>query len=487
MRDSSGIRRTVGTGREVQRRNYGTRLAMVLLAALWVTACAPADAPRDPDARTWIRNMWTGPAVLPQTEARALPEGSMAVDAPRIMNRREARTALTNPLAETPAVLAEGEALYDVYCALCHGDDGNGDGELARHYRRMPTLTARHVPELSGRLRLQHHPRGGPQHAALRRRAERRRALGAGTLSGHAGLSGAGTAGGIAVNGVSLAAAAADPLLAPGTRRFLLGLAVLGGLAFLVGLAVDGTRAWQALLVNFLFFGGLAQAGVVLSCILQVTSARWGRPLKRVAEASVAFLPVAARPPARPARRDRGVGAVGRAPGRGQDALAEHPVLRDPGAVGVRPAGRLQPALCLPLAAAGHRDVARIRGAARHGCRGTAHRRLAGHRRRARDRTAPAEPVGGSGAGGLRLGVHPDRVRLRHGARSALVLDPAGRLLLHREPADRPGIPRLRDRHRTPAPRDRGLRRAPPVCTTSASCSSDSASSGPTCSGRSTW
>jgi len=83
------------------------------------------------------------------------------------------------------------------------------------------------------------------------------------------------------------------PLLPPGARRLLLGLAALGGFAFLAGLALDGIRAWQALLVNFLFFGGLAQAGVVLSCILQVTSARWGRPLKRVAEATAAFLPAA--------------------------------------------------------------------------------------------------------------------------------------------------------------------------------------------------
>ena len=95
------------------------------------------------------------------------------------------------------------------------------------------------------------------------------------------------------MNGVSLASPAADPLLPPGIRRFLLGLAALGAVAFLAGLMLDGTRAWQALLVNFLFFGGLAQAGVVLSCILQVTSARWGRPLKRVAEATVAFLPAA--------------------------------------------------------------------------------------------------------------------------------------------------------------------------------------------------
>ena len=123
----------------------GPAALLALLVVAGATACAPADAPRDPDALTWIRNMWTGPAVLPQTEARAFPERSMAVDAPRIMNRREARTALTNPLEETPAAIADGQALYEAYCALCHGEDGNGDGELVRYYRRMPSLTARHV------------------------------------------------------------------------------------------------------------------------------------------------------------------------------------------------------------------------------------------------------------------------------------------------------------------------------------------------------
>lgn len=138
---TDGSRRRTGTGHGAP----DFLAAAALLASLGAAACAPADAPRDPDARTWIRNMWTGPAILPQTEARALPERSMAVDAPRIMNRREARTALTNPLDETPAAIAEGEALYDAYCALCHGDEGDGDGDLAHHYRRMPPLTARHV------------------------------------------------------------------------------------------------------------------------------------------------------------------------------------------------------------------------------------------------------------------------------------------------------------------------------------------------------
>ena len=77
------------------------------------------------------------------------------------------------------------------------------------------------------------------------------------------------------------------------TQRVFLTLSVVGAIAFLHGVFLgDEIRAWQALLVNFLFFAGLSQAGVVLSALLQVTSARWGRSLKRVAEATAAFLPV---------------------------------------------------------------------------------------------------------------------------------------------------------------------------------------------------
>lgn len=130
----------------MDRPGLGAALpALVAVTLVAVAGCSPAQGPPDPEARTWIRNMWTGPAVLPQTEARPLPEGSLAVGAPRIMNRRLARTELVNPLEENPETIAEGRALYQAYCALCHGDRGDGDGDLAGHYRRMPTLTAPHV------------------------------------------------------------------------------------------------------------------------------------------------------------------------------------------------------------------------------------------------------------------------------------------------------------------------------------------------------
>ena len=91
----------------------------------------------------------------------------------------------------------------------------------------------------------------------------------------------------------STGAAAPSYVARPQMKRTFLAATTLGAVGFLIYLVTDAGRAWQALLVNVLFFSGLAQAGVVFSALLQATSARWGRPLKRVAEATGAFLPVA--------------------------------------------------------------------------------------------------------------------------------------------------------------------------------------------------
>ncbi len=79
------------------------------------------------------------------------------------------------------------------------------------------------------------------------------------------------------------------------SRAILVLLVVLGvGLvAFLYGAAgADSLRAWQAYLVNLLFWSGMAQAGIVFAAILHLGNARWAGPLRRVAEGGAAFLPV---------------------------------------------------------------------------------------------------------------------------------------------------------------------------------------------------
>ena len=55
-----------------------------------------------------------------------------------------------NPLPAEPATIAEGQALYASHCALCHGDEGRGDGLLASSLRTSPgNLASRRVQALS--------------------------------------------------------------------------------------------------------------------------------------------------------------------------------------------------------------------------------------------------------------------------------------------------------------------------------------------------
>jgi Ni/Fe-hydrogenase subunit HybB-like protein len=81
---------------------------------------------------------------------------------------------------------------------------------------------------------------------------------------------------------------------APGWLVPLLALlAVVGTVSFL--LLVRGAshaRAWHAFHVNWLYWTGLSQAGVLFAATQVISKSRWSHPLRRVAEASVAFLPV---------------------------------------------------------------------------------------------------------------------------------------------------------------------------------------------------
>jgi len=67
-----------------------------------------------------------------------------------------------------------------------------------------------------------------------------------------------------------------------------------GAAAFLFTISGShAARAWQAYLINFVYWTGMAFGAVLFVAIMNMTSARWSRPIKRFAEAPGAFLPIA--------------------------------------------------------------------------------------------------------------------------------------------------------------------------------------------------
>jgi len=85
------------------------------------------------------------------------------------------------------------------------------------------------------------------------------------------------------------------PKLLPRWLAGLLGLMMAAGIAaFLILLGQDETtRAWQIFLVNFLYWPGMAVAGVAWAAIFEVTRACWPSEVRRLAETCAAYLPLA--------------------------------------------------------------------------------------------------------------------------------------------------------------------------------------------------
>ncbi|BBO82840.1 membrane protein [Desulfosarcina ovata subsp. sediminis] len=79
----------------------------------------------------------------------------------------------------------------------------------------------------------------------------------------------------------------------PSLIRIFYGLAAAGALIFIaVAIVGDTARAWQAYLLNFLFFSAIAQGAVLFSALMHTVKARWSGPLADVAESFAAFFPV---------------------------------------------------------------------------------------------------------------------------------------------------------------------------------------------------
>ena len=77
------------------------------------------------------------------------------------------------------------------------------------------------------------------------------------------------------------------------SRKISLLLIAIGVIAFFVAVFMGySAYAWQALLINTVFFAGFTHAGLMFSVMLTITDGFWGRSFKRFAEAMACFAPV---------------------------------------------------------------------------------------------------------------------------------------------------------------------------------------------------
>ncbi len=97
----------------------------------------------------WTQDMVRGPAILPQERPLLPPIGAISVDGELILDRIEAEEKLVNPLQVSAQVREQGEWLYEVYCSVCHGPEGEGNGSVGAEYfsKQMPSLSAPFIQE----------------------------------------------------------------------------------------------------------------------------------------------------------------------------------------------------------------------------------------------------------------------------------------------------------------------------------------------------
>jgi mono/diheme cytochrome c family protein len=79
--------------------------------------------------RSVAHRLMIGAALVWACAALAAVGGVPAQDHEHHGNPTAAK--IKNPVASTPASIAEGQKTYQKYCKHCHGDTGKGDGPMA--------------------------------------------------------------------------------------------------------------------------------------------------------------------------------------------------------------------------------------------------------------------------------------------------------------------------------------------------------------------
>lgn len=92
----------------------------------------------------WSEDMRDQPSVKPQESQVVTNQSSVPTkgkepfpppkDASELVKARLQAGMLLNPVRKTGESLNRGKEIYDTHCAVCHGEQGHGDGPVGKKY-----------------------------------------------------------------------------------------------------------------------------------------------------------------------------------------------------------------------------------------------------------------------------------------------------------------------------------------------------------------
>jgi mono/diheme cytochrome c family protein len=124
-----------------------------LVFGLCVLSLIGCDAGRDKTNVELIQDMMEMPNIKSQefdektgkSHMRMPPQGTVSRDVEPYRFKGDilaAEANLKNPLAGNMSneILLVGKAKYEIYCGICHGNTGKGDGSIAQYLNRKPPV-----------------------------------------------------------------------------------------------------------------------------------------------------------------------------------------------------------------------------------------------------------------------------------------------------------------------------------------------------------
>lgn len=124
-------------------------VTILVTATLILSGCGKHKQP----SFVYMPDMAYSPAVKAQKEGGMMvpPAGTMPRGFERYENPGDVMAAgkFKNPLPRTKANVLRGQHVYNIYCIVCHGPYGEGDGHIVPKFPRPPSLQSEKIKNYS--------------------------------------------------------------------------------------------------------------------------------------------------------------------------------------------------------------------------------------------------------------------------------------------------------------------------------------------------